>query len=103
MKKTTKQSRVIEALSLSDLCRFCQADETWVIELVDHGVLEPKGTTVAKWQFAGSNISRAKKARRLHRDLGVNVAGVALVLDLLEERDAALRRLMQYEWAENPH
>jgi chaperone modulatory protein CbpM len=33
----------------------------------------------------------------LNRDLGVNTAGVALVLDLLEERDAVLRRLAQYE------
>jgi chaperone modulatory protein CbpM len=40
---------------------------------------------------------RAKKACRLTRDLGVNAAGVALVLDLLEERDAVLRRLAQYE------
>lgn len=45
----------------------------------------------------GTSIVRAKKARRLNRDLGVNTAGVALVLGLLEERDGALRRLAQYE------
>ncbi len=97
MKRTTKRSDIVDALSLPDLCRFCQADEAWVIELVEHGVLEPKGSTVAHWHFVGNNIARAKKARRLNRDLGVNVAGVALVLELLEERDAVLRRLAQYE------
>ena len=97
MKKTTRPSDIVDALSLQDLCRFCQADEAWVIELVDHGVLEPKGASMEKWHFRGLNIVRAKKARRLNRDLGINAAGVAMVLDLLDERDAILRRLAQYE------
>lgn len=97
MKKASMRSDIVDALSLPDLCRFCQADETWVIELVEHGVLEPRGTSIDKWQFVGSSIVRAKKARRLNRDLGINTAGVALVLDLLEERDAVLRRLARYE------
>lgn len=97
MKKATDRNDIVEALSLTDLCRFCHADETWVIELVEHGVLEPLGSTSGNWRFVGTSIVRAKKARRLHRDLGVNIAGVALVLDLLEERDAILRRLAQHE------
>jgi chaperone modulatory protein CbpM len=97
MKKTTFQSDIVEALSLQDLCRFCQSDETWVIELVEHGVLEPVGSTSGNWRFVGTSIVRAKKARRLNRDLGINAAGVALVLDLLEERETVLRRLAQYE------
>lgn len=97
MKVTTSRNDIVEALSLQDLSQFCQADETWVIELVEYGVLEPVGSTSRNWQFIGTSIVRAKKARRLYRDLGVNTAGIALVLDLLEERDAVLRRLAQHE------
>ena len=97
MKKTTIKSDVVDALSLPDLCRFCQADETWIIELVEHGVIDPMGNNSGDWQFIGASISRAKKARRLNRDLGINTAGVALVLDLLEERDAMMRRLARLE------
>ena len=97
MKKATMKSDVVDALSLQDLCRFCQADEAWVVELVEYGVLEPKGSSTGNWRFVGANIVRAKKARRLNRDLGINTAGVALVIDLLEQRDAVLRRLAQYE------
>jgi chaperone modulatory protein CbpM len=43
------------------------------------------------------NIVRAKKARRLNRDLGINTAGVAMVIELLEQRDAIMRRLAKYE------
>lgn len=97
MKQTTMRNDIVDALSLGDLCRFCQAEEAWVIELVEHGVLDPKGSSSGNWRFVGTSIVRAKKARRLNRDLGINTAGLALVLDLLEERDAVLRRLAQYE------
>jgi chaperone modulatory protein CbpM len=95
MKKATYRSTRVDALSLDDLCRFCGADQDWVMEMVAHGVLEPGGETVDAWRFRGVNISRAKKARRLGRDLGINAAGVALVLDLLEERESILRKLAQ--------
>ena len=97
MKKTTSRSEIVDALSLQDLCRFCEAEEAWVVELVEYGVLEPNGSTAQTWRFRGASIVRAKKARRLNRDLGINTAGVALVLELLEERDAVMRRLAQYE------
>lgn len=76
-----------------ELCRFCDADETWVTELVEHGILDPKGRSFKEWHFQGVNIVRAKKARRLQRDLGINIAGIAMVLDLLQERDRLLRLL----------
>ena len=97
MKRTKLRSDIVDALTFDDLCRFCHADEAWVIELVEQGVLEPVGGTPENWRFVGTSIVRAKKARRLTRDLGINTAGVALVLELLEERDAVLRRLAQYE------
>ena len=97
MRKATLRSDIVDTLSLQDLCRFCQADEAWVIELVEYGVLDPKGSRAEKWRFRGASIVRAKKARRLNRDLGLNVAGVAIVLELLEERDEFLRRLARYE------
>ena len=61
------------------------------------GVLDPHGSAVEEWRFHGVCIARAKKASRLRRDLGINVPGVAMVLQLLEERHAVLRRLYQYE------
>lgn len=97
MKKTTLRNDVVDVLSLPDLCRFCQVDQAWVIELVEHGVLEPRGSRIAHWHFHGVNIVRAKKASRLRRDLGINAAGVAMVLELLEERNVFVRKLAQYE------
>jgi chaperone modulatory protein CbpM len=97
MKKASHDGDIVDALSLEDLCRFCHADEAWVVELVNEGVLEPRGSELRHWRFEGVAIARARRARRLVRDLGINTPGVALVLDLLDERDAMLRRLARYE------
>ncbi len=84
---------VIETLSLTELMVFCDANADWVVTLVDHGVVTPITRTDAEWEFTPAHIARARKAARLMRDLGLNVAGVALVLDLIEERDALTRKL----------
>jgi len=97
MKKATSEPHIVETLSMRELCRFCQSDEGWVIELVGQGVLEPEGSTVTTWRFHGVSIARARRAQRLRRDLGINAAGAALVLELLEEREAMLRRLARLE------
>lgn len=86
MKKTERTKELLESLTSVELCRFCDADETWVTELVKYGVLEPEGHMFHDWHFHGVNIVRAKKARRLQRDFGINMAGVAMVPDLLYER-----------------
>ncbi len=97
MKKASADIGIVETLTLEDLCRFCQAEEAWVIELVEEGILEPRGRSLRQWRFEGVSIARAKRARRLSRDLGINTPGVAMVLQLLDERADIRRRLARYE------
>ena len=84
---------MIEKLSLSELTVFCDANTDLVITLVEHGVVSPITRAAPEWEFTPPHISRARHAARLMRDLGLNVAGVALGLDLIEERDALVRKL----------
>jgi chaperone modulatory protein CbpM len=80
-------------LSLADLCRACQLPAERVFELVDEGVIEPLGRQPARWRFRAISIRRVRCVQRLERDLGVNVAGAALVLDLLDELERLRGRL----------
>lgn len=83
-------------LTLADLCRACAADTALVIELVDEGVLSPVGNAPEQWRFTGLHMHRARTALTLQRDLGVNLQGAALAIELLEELDrvrAQLHRL----------
>ena len=79
--------------TLVELCRVCSATEEQVAALVFEGVLEPAGQRIEEWRFAGTTLRRARVALRLSRDLEVNAAGVALVLDMLEEIDSLKARL----------
>jgi len=72
-------------LSLGQLCKACSVHADWVINLVEEGIIEPDGDKIQVWRFSGASLIRVHSAIRLQRDLGVNLAGIALVLDLLEE------------------
>ena len=72
-------------LTLADLCEACSIHAERVVELVEEGVLEPVGPNTTKWRFSGVSLRRARTALRLQHDLEVNLAGVALILDLMDE------------------
>jgi chaperone modulatory protein CbpM len=79
--------------TLVDLCRACGADREHLVALIDEGVLQPSGATPQDWTFSGASLRRARSALRLAHDLELNAAGVALVMDLLDEIDALRARL----------
>ena len=86
-----------EMCTLEQLCLSCNVAADWIVELVEHGVIEPVGQTKIDWQFTRLSIVRVAKAKRLERDLELNAPGVALVLDLLDEIDHLRSRLLVAE------
>lgn len=84
-------------LSLADLCRACAAQADRIVELVNEGVLAPAGSSPETWHFSGTHLHRARVALRLENDLGVNLAGAALALELLDELDSLRARLRRLE------
>ena len=80
-------------LSLDELCRACSTEIDELVALVDEGVIAPRGAEPAGWRFTGVQLRRARVAVRLQRDLGVNTAGAALALQLMDELDELRARL----------
>ncbi len=80
-------------LTLSEISCACAASDEWIIALVDESVLVPIGNDPANWHFSGANLRRARIGLRLQRELDINLAGVALALDLLEEIETLRARL----------
>lgn len=74
-----------EWVSLADACRVCRVREAWVIEFVEEGVAEPRTVPSGGWHFDATALRRLRVAARLRRDLGVNPAGAALALQLMDE------------------
>ena len=71
-----------------DMAQFCEATDlpaVYVIEIVEHGILEPQGAQPQDWRFNDYELVLAKRAAKLRRELELEWEGVALALDLLEE------------------
>jgi chaperone modulatory protein CbpM len=73
--------------TVEELSVACSVDPKWIAELAEHGVIEPIGQDRSDWKFTNLSIVRVAKARRLERDLSLNPASLAIVLDLLDEID----------------
>ena len=80
-------------LSLQDLSRMCSVDERHIVEFVEEGVLNVIEVR-SEWHFSGDALRRARLAVRLERDLELNLAGVALAVELIDEI-AQLRRQLK--------
>lgn len=92
-------------VTLIEVLRVTHTEQTFVVELVDAGVVSPleQGRTMRSddWRFARRDLRRIQTARRLMTDLQVNGCGAALILDLLEERESLLKRLRElHDFAE---
>jgi chaperone modulatory protein CbpM len=64
---------------------MCAVEERRIVEYVEEGVLHVDEVSATEWHFSGTALRRTRLALRLERDLELNLAGVALALQLIEE------------------
>lgn len=72
-----------EQLTREELAQLCRVDVSWIDEMIAHGVIAPVRQQTL--HFSAVTITTIRKARRLEQDFALNMPGVALALDLLEE------------------
>lgn len=73
-------------VSFHELCRCANISTDYITELVDYDIIVPiAGGQPQEWQFNVQAIAMANKAARLHRDLEIDWADIALLLNLQEE------------------
>lgn len=71
--------------SLSELCLRNDITSDFVVQCVEVGIADAQGSSPVEWSFTSMAAVRIQKAYRLQRDLEINLNGLAMVLDLLEE------------------
>lgn len=97
--RTERNAIIIDeqhALTLAEFSHACAVQTGYIIELVDEGLLTPESEEEREphlWRFASDQMRRARVALRLQNDLGINLAGVALALQLLDEIETLQQRL----------
>ncbi|MDX1458943.1 MAG: chaperone modulator CbpM [Marinobacter sp.] len=72
--------------TLREICERGDVHAEYVIELVSYGVINPMNEGEAReWQFDVRSLVRLQKAQRLQRDLKLNLPGLAMSLELLDD------------------
>lgn len=97
--EVVQMPEAIKEMNLNDLCAVCHVTPDFIIELIAYGTIEPQGKSAAKWRFDARQLHVIRTAIRLHHDLEINHAGVALAIDLLnqvENLQAELNILKKY-------
>ncbi|WOX06115.1 chaperone modulator CbpM [Microbulbifer pacificus] len=83
-------------ITLRELCSACALNAEQVIALVDEGIIEARQVS-GTMLFSGVCVGRVRRVVRLEQDLGVNHAGAALALELLEEIEQLRARIRRLE------
>lgn len=81
-------------LTLDELCESCNLSSDIINQLIAYEIIHPQQLQ-GQQIFSINDLQRVKTALRLQRDLEVNIAGVALALDLLNELEE-LRAQMKF-------
>jgi chaperone modulatory protein CbpM len=85
-------------LHVEQLCRLTGLTTSVIVELVDLGALAaPRGGMPADWEMPATVLPRLRTVGRLMHDLGVNVSGAVLAVELLEAQKEMERRIRQLE------
>jgi chaperone modulatory protein CbpM len=84
-------------IAAAEICEICQIDAETVRELALLGVVATREHAPGQWELAATALPRLRVAGRLMRDLGVNVSGAALALELLEAQRGLESRIRELE------
>lgn len=75
---------VREVLTLEALASAAGVHPDVVERYVEFGLLEPLERSGQQLLFAAETVSRLRTIQRLRSEIGVNLNGIAVILDLLE-------------------
>lgn len=81
--------------TLNEICERCRLKAEIIIEMVEYGIVTPieMQTNNEQWQFSITALERLGRAQRLRHDLELNLPGLALSLELLDQVDALQKEI----------
>ena len=92
----TRSHSTPEQLTLDALAACTGVHATRIAYFVEYGLLEPSARTGTQWLFDAACVARLRMIERLRRDLGANLAGIAVILDLLDKLASLQREVEQW-------
>ncbi|HET9330574.1 MAG TPA: chaperone modulator CbpM [Steroidobacteraceae bacterium] len=84
-------------IAASEICQRCRIDLEAMLELAALGLVAPREAGPGEWQVPATALPRLRVVGRLMHDLGVNVSGAALAVELLEAQRQLESRIRHLE------
>lgn len=79
-------------LTVQELCEICHISADNLQEFITYEIIFPR-----QGLFDMAQLQRLQRARRLQKDLEMNLSGVSIVLNLLEEMQELRTRIDFFE------
>ena len=70
--------------TLEECCHTTKSPQSFIIDLISEDIIQPQSNN-HNYVFTLTHIQKIKQARSFYMDLGVNLEGIALALDLLNK------------------
>ena len=81
--------------TLEEVCERCDIHVDIIIEMIEYGIVEPiEQSTESIWYFNSHALVRLQRAQRLMNGLELNLSGVALSLELMDEIEELQQRIV---------
>ena len=84
-------------LSFVEVCKRCDISAEQLHEMIEHGLFQASLMPSPSLHFTEKAVARIQAASRLQRDLEINLPGIALVLDLLDEIETIRNELISLQ------
>lgn len=86
-----------DMLTLEEFSYAIRVEKAFILEMIEHELLVPQGNTPQEWRFDSLSLHRGRVATSFYQDLGINMSGIALALDLIDKVDELKRKIALLE------
>ena len=93
VKKTPIHCEYSFKLTLTELTLSFGVNKQTIIEIIEEGIISKPATRDDELEFDEESLRKIRTVLQLKQDLGVNLAGAALAIELLDEIDDLRKQL----------
>jgi chaperone modulatory protein CbpM len=95
-------SETLFSISFDELCQLEGVESQLIIEIVEYGIVVPMNnntdqSSYEQWLFDTGGVHLIKKALRLHQDLEIDWVAIAMLFDLMKQKEVLQKENDAYQ------
>jgi chaperone modulatory protein CbpM len=95
-------SETLFSTSFDELCQLEGIESQLIIEIVDYGIVVPMNKSInqnsyEQWLFDTGGVHLIKKALRLRQDLEIDWVAIAMLLELMKQKEELQKENEAYQ------